>query len=398
MKNLLSFFLVPGTILFLSIMGCKSSPEIEVAKVQIQEKKIFEVDGVTADNRYDGAHLHGFKKIGDSKYQALILPENEPINQSTWFSFKLKSNEPRQINLELYYPDYKHRYVPKISHDGTTWTPIDSVTISENKEKATFQIQLSNQPTWVSAQEIYDSKSIATWGDSICQFDFCNKKEIGKSVLGRQIHSYEINETKEKQTLVLVGRQHPPEIPGGTISMLAFVETVLSNTTLAQEFRQQFKILILPLLNPDGVDLGFWRHNANGKDMNRDWIDFTEPETQAVRDYLYDKRKADSLDYRFGIDFHTSFSGPYLLVLDSMRVEATPGIITQWTHNIEKVAPDLHFDWRHRSQELPYCYNWFVNSLKMEAVTYEEGDEIDRALIRRRATIYAEELMKVLMQ
>ena len=29
-----------------------------------------------------------------------------------------------------------------------------------------------------------------------------------------------------------------------------------------------------------------WRHNANGVDLNRDWTAFTQPETQAIKNYL----------------------------------------------------------------------------------------------------------------
>ena len=34
---------------------------------------------------------------------------------------------------------------------------------------------------------------------------------------------------------------------------------------------EKFRVLAFPLMNPDGVDLGHWRHNAGGIDLNRDW-------------------------------------------------------------------------------------------------------------------------------
>ena len=55
-------------------------------------------------------------------------------------------------------------------------------------------------------------------------------------------------------------------------------------------------------------------------------------------------------------------------------------------------------DVRPRAQSLPYCYNWLINALGMEAVTYEEGDEIDREIVKQRAATYANVLMEILLE
>jgi len=44
----------------------------------------------------------------------------------------------------------------------------------------------------------------------------------------------------------------------------------MGDSELAREFRRRFSIIMVPLLNPDGVVLGHWRHNVNGVDLNRD--------------------------------------------------------------------------------------------------------------------------------
>ena len=41
--------------------------------------------------------------------------------------------------------------------------------------------------------------------------------------------------------------------------------------------------------------------------------------------------------------------------------------------------------------------NYFYNQLKCEAVTYEEGYEIDRAIIKALAKVYANQLMKTML-
>ena len=128
--------------------------------------------------------------------------------------------------------------------------------------------------------------------------------------------------------------------------------------------------------------------------MNRDWIDFSQPETQTVRTFINNKVEAGK-KIQFALDFHTSYSGPYLLVLDSINVEKSNGIIPNWIDGIESNS-EFRVEARPRSQDLPYCYNWFYNTFNSEAVTFEEGDEIDREIIVQRAKVYAQELMKTM--
>ena len=87
---------------------------------------------------------------------------------------------------------------------------------------------------------------------------------------------------------MVFGRQHPPEVTGW-LAMKAFVETLNGDSKLAKKFRKKYTTYVVPLMNPDGADLGHWRHNAGGVDLNRDWSQFHHPETQAVRDFLRKK-------------------------------------------------------------------------------------------------------------
>ena len=180
--------------------------------------------------------------------------------------------------------------------------------------------------------------------------------------------------------------------------MMAFVEAILEESEISKNFLEQYEILIFPLLNPDGVENGNWRHNANGMDLNRDWQNFEQPETRAVRDWVSGWRKKNpEKEFHFGIDFHTSYSGPYLLTLGTLPHRVKPIITHEWVQRIEALTKDS-LDIRPRPQDLPYCYNWFINDLGMEGVTYEEGDEIDRGQVRKRAKDYARVLMEILLE
>ncbi|MEW4925120.1 M14 family metallopeptidase [Algibacter sp. 2305UL17-15] len=351
------------------------------------------------DSNFAGARLDSVSNSGNETYVAYISPAFEPVNKSPYYAFSISSEIEKTIEVQLNYGAYKHRYIPKLSMDKSSWKKIDAKNIKLDtiKGTATLKLDVSKQKLYVSAQEIETSKDTYAWVDRLVAKHSNLKKVVGgKTANGNNNYCMELENSKIKRAVVLIARQHPPETPGGTIGFKAFYEALLSNSDDAEAFRNNFNLYAFPLLNPDGADMGHWRHNANGKDLNRDWIEFTQPETKMVKTYL-EKKVLEGQSIAFGIDFHTSYSGPYLLILDSINESKTKGIIPKWVENIEKHS-DFEVETRRRSQELPYCYNYIYNQFGAEAVTYEEGDEIHRTLVKKRARVYANQLMKTLLK
>ncbi len=355
-------------------------------------------DDITFYTDFQGSKLTEVEKTGENQYNAYIAPAFEPVNKSPWFAFGISSKVVKEIELNLIYGKYKHRYIPKLSADKKLWKPIEKnrIHIDTAKGIAKLRLPVSNERLYVAAQEVESSEDTYLWIDELqIRHPKIKKVIAGKTVLKKNNYVLEVEDSSAVNAIVLITRQHPPEIPGGTIGFKAFYEALLSDSKVARTFRSKYNIYTFPLLNPDGADMGNWRHNANGKDLNRDWADFTQPETQMVANYLTDKtNKGKSI--QFAIDFHTSYSGPYLLVLDSLNETKTSKLIPKWIHRIEKNS-SFKVEARRRSQDLPYCYNYFFKTFNCEAVTYEEGDEIDRAIIKERAQVYAREFMATLI-
>lgn len=66
---------------------------------------------------------------------------------------------------------------------------------------------------------------------------------------------------------------------------LAVEEILSSNKPFAQFIKSNFEVHIIPCVNPWGFDHNV-RRNSNDVDINRDFIDYTQAETQAFRDWM----------------------------------------------------------------------------------------------------------------
>ena len=135
------------------------------------------------------------------------------------------------------------------------------------------------------------------WASDLALNKKIEMEEFGKSKLGRPLYFLDISysrRTKRKPIVVIVGRQHPPEITG-FLAMQAFMEKILDGSKQNKKFLKKYHIIFYPLLNPDGVDLGNWRHNAGGVDLNRDWGNYNQPEIKQICDHIVTQGKKNKL-------------------------------------------------------------------------------------------------------
>jgi hypothetical protein len=147
---------------------------------------------------FDGARINGFSSLNDSTFLINCFPENEPINSSPWYSFKIWSKTPKKVFLVFNYGDYQHRYAAKLSKNGSDWIDIDTKNRGTFEKKEKITLNINSDTIWVSAQELYTGKELDTWL-SFLQERNSNSSLIkngiaGKSKLGREIKFFEICE------------------------------------------------------------------------------------------------------------------------------------------------------------------------------------------------------------
>ena len=366
----------------------------------------FQDSTIFFSNEFEGARLNGLIMDSINHFTALITAENYPVNPSPWYAFKVWSKVPQSVQIALTYTYSRNRYYPKISTNGQDFIPIDStkvigfenagVGIDNVPESIEINLELSEDTLWVAAQELWTSSDIKSWVDDLVRVEDITQTVIGNSVDNRPVRMLEIGNKQAERGILIISRQHPPEVTG-FLAMKSFIETIAGNSDQASTFREHFMTYNIPLMNPDGVDNGHWRHNMGGIDLNRDWQEFNQPETSAVRDFL-NKKKAEGFEFVFASDFHSTWRDIYY-PLDSTVVNDEALFIFDW---IERIAGQLEID---SPNVAPSIYpvptmvsrNYFYNDHNIPAIIFELGDNTDREFLKKKGKVAAEELMSILL-
>jgi len=369
--------------------------------VEKQWKGVFNTnnDDVSFRNDFQGARLNGVDKVNDSLYSIRITPENVPINGSPWYAFKVWSKTKKEILIRFNYPEgVKHRYDAKYSRDGKHWSPAQIGFFSKNSVDSNYMLKLRVGPdtSWIAAQELITSASIKRWITELKKNSFITAASIGRTAESRSIPQITIGNTASKKVILITGRNHPPEVTGH-YALQAFVETISGNTDLARKFRKQFLVYVVPLLNPDGVDGGFWRHNSGGIDLNRDWSDFNQPESRAVRDFLASKIN-DKKKLLFGIDFHSTWDDIYYTVDPELKGNL-PGFVPDWLEKVKEGIPGYtpHIKPLYFKPPTFTLFSYLFEKYKTEALVYEIGDNTPKDFIIKKGKVSASEFMKLML-
>ncbi|CAL2080498.1 Peptidase_M14 domain-containing protein [Tenacibaculum sp. 190524A02b] len=395
-------------VLLLLFVGCNSvkvvkfknpvdttSKEIYKQKHQVYSIKDMQV---FATNNFDAARLNGFEKVNDSIVKAVIKPENTPINNSAYYSFKIWSKKSKSIYIQFEYPkEFKHRYVPKIKTKSSSWRAIDSSKVFKNNEYFYLKLNISKDTTWVSAQEIVTSKDTERWYKSVIKNKpYVRLKSVGKTTLKRNLPVLDIYKgTKNnKPIVVLLTRQHPPEVTG-FFAYQEFLKTILHDNSLTNEFLNKYRVLAFPIVNPDGVDLGHWRHNAGGVDTNRDWSKYHQPEINQIVKFITQQSKKHNGRIVLGLDFHSTYEDVFY-TNKIRKTTALPNFINEWFLALEKNIPNYKVNEKSGNSTKPVSKGWFLYGHNAVGITYEIGDATPRDKIKVVGKVTAEEMMKIL--
>lgn len=381
-------------------------PEIDTKTkpIEFQGKKSYAFNSgeIHFDNLFDGARMNSCEQVDNTTFSISITPENSPINPSPWYAFRIVSNRYQYLTILLEYADVKHRYHPKLSTDGKKWTLIPAESVVANADSTTVFINfpVTTDTTWIAAQEVISSKHVFSWCKQFEKKNLVQLQQIGNSKLDRPLYMMDtdLEVSKNKPTVIILSRQHPPEVTG-YFAMKAFVEAILEPSALSRQFLKEFRILIFPLMNPDGVDLGHWRHNAGGIDLNRDWGTYYQPETRQVADFIVKESKKNKATILLGLDFHSTWYDVYYTKEVDPSTLVLGDFKDRWLEEIENRIPDYTVNEECTEvNSAVFSNNWFYKQFNAIGITYEIGDTTPRDFIETKGKVSATAMMELLLE
>ena len=347
---------------------------------------------------FEGAAVASCRSASTAAVVLGVVPENEPINNSPWYAFRVESDQLDQVVVDLRYEGGTHRYTPKISRDGRTWESVsaEQVEVLEEGAVARFSVPIYDGATWVSAQPLLGSEDYTQWLQYLGSSSEDTIDTIGNSVEGRPLQRLLIY-GGQAHLLLILGRQHPPETTGA-VAMKAFVERLLEGDALSQAFIQEVAVVVYPLINPDGVARGHWRHNVGGKDLNRDWGPFEQPEPRQVNQDVEQLLSDAQLKIGYVLDFHSTWYDVFYTQKDShytQRKSLTSDWLALFETSMRQIEPEFEVNRKgSHNAASPTSKSYFFNTYGVPATTYEIGDDSPVERIKHYARKSAEAFMQ----
>ena len=182
--------------------------------------------------------------------------------------------------------------------------------------------------------------------------------------------------SKVRPVVAITGRVHPGETPASLV-VQGFLDFVTSNSEEAIYLRKVADIVVVPMLNPDGVFLGNYRTDSTGVDLNRRWDAPNremEPSLYWTKDLLQsiNNEKGRRLDMFIDVHAHSTSKRSFMFCnppkcMDSMSHMDSEEEMKDWStmNNLKKVLVFLEFlDMYMLEFSLQTC-RWDIDSHKV---------------------------------
>jgi hypothetical protein len=155
----------------------------------------------------------------------------------------------------------------------------------------------------------YDSLlvDLPRWGQS----SYVQIDSLGASVQNRAIWQLTITSNgppvRSRRTIFIHARTHPGEVQSWWVTR-EIINYLLSEEDYAHFLRENCVFYILPMYNPDGVELEYPRQNANGVDLESNWnTNPVQPEVAVLRNRFASLMSSDA-PIEIALNMHSSVS------------------------------------------------------------------------------------------
>jgi hypothetical protein len=221
---------------------------------------------------------------------------------------------------------------------------------------------------------------IARWRMS----PFVHIDSIGATVQNRPIYMLTIEDTAATTTprkrVMIHARTHPNEVQGTWVTN-QMISQLLGTSSFANALRKGAVFNIVPMINPDGVELAYLRQNAHNIDIESNWTAVPgEPEVQTLR-RTFTTLMATPNPIRIALNMHSAYGEVRYFVFHTAAgtTPAYAGIEQRFINNVRKnfpggIQPYTYFVSWTSAPSLVYPESWFWQNHgeNVLALTYED--------------------------
>ncbi|MFL2989748.1 MAG: M14 family zinc carboxypeptidase [Candidatus Neomarinimicrobiota bacterium] len=249
----------------------------------------------------------------------------------------------------------------------------------ENRKCGSLPDHINNERNWGYGYDDLIS-DLSEWSQS----PFVIIDSIGTSVQGRGIWELIISDQHSSLTYKRVyihARTHPGEEESFWVAD-EIINFLIADTPEAALIRANTIFHIVPMHNPDGVELGYARENANGLDIESGWDDEElQPEVSALQNRFIELSFAIPNPIQVALNMHSAYAckryfvyhhenGTSSYFADSEK-EFISGIQLYYPGGFENW--NYYVSWSGSTpDQYPESWWWFNYAENVMALTYED--------------------------
>jgi hypothetical protein len=216
---------------------------------------------------------------------------------------------------------------------------------------------------------------------------FVHIDSIGASVQNRAIYRLTIEDTATAPTprkrIWIHARTHPIEVQGTWVTNQVIAQ-LLGSSPFARQLREACVFSIVPMINPDGVELKLPRENAHNIDIESNWTAVPgEPEVQTLR-RTFVSLMAQSNPILLALNVHSAYGTDRYFVYHTATGTSSQYAATEqhFINSVRSFFPggirpfDFFVSWT-TAPSLVYPESWFWQNCRENvlALTYEDMND-----------------------
>lgn len=215
------------------------------------------------------------------------------------------------------------------------------------------------------------------------QSPFVSVDSIGSTVQGRAIWELTISENALSdfhKRIYIHARTHPGEEESFLVAD-EIINFLIADNPEAAFIRSNTIFHIVPMHNPDGVELGFSRENANGLDIESGWDDsILQPEVSALQNRFIELSFAPN-PIKVALNMHSAYACKRYFVYhhENGTSDYFTDLEKQFISGVQSYYPNGIEDWNYfiswtnsTPDQYPESWWWFSYAEDVLALTYED--------------------------